>query len=153
MDDSSHSSPGLFTLLASGRRHWNIHAKTARLCNSLFHRVVRLLYTVLPQHELQTLSPLHTNTLKVEHYLYVICCYLTFLPWSCFCWTLPPSHCYWDNLPSAHLTENCLQHFLVISYYCNSPVQLCSALLHHISQYQISIVLSGQSAVSFSEYS
>ncbi|KAK3521556.1 hypothetical protein QTP70_013080 [Hemibagrus guttatus] len=45
VDDPTHLSHTLFTLLLSGKRHRSIWALTTRLCNSFFPQAIRLLNT------------------------------------------------------------------------------------------------------------
>ncbi|KAK3568890.1 hypothetical protein QTP86_019581 [Hemibagrus guttatus] len=45
MDDPTHPSHTLFTLLLSGKRYQSIRALTTRLCNSFFPQAIRLLNT------------------------------------------------------------------------------------------------------------
>ncbi|XP_072513255.1 uncharacterized protein [Salminus brasiliensis] len=45
VDDSTHPSHRLFSLLPSGRRYRSIRSNTTRLCNSFFPQAIRLLNT------------------------------------------------------------------------------------------------------------
>ncbi|KAK3513639.1 hypothetical protein QTP70_028828 [Hemibagrus guttatus] len=61
MDDPTHPSHTLLTLLPSGKRYRNIRALTTRLCNSFFSQVIRFQHPELKLY-LLSLSRTHTHT-------------------------------------------------------------------------------------------